>query len=57
MGTSLDIFTAVEIQWLEQPFTFNLDKDSSSHCGIIHYENTPIQLYWKVYHQKMKIFR
>ena len=21
-----------------------------------HYENTPIQLYWKFYHQKMKIF-
>ena len=23
----------------------------------IHYENTPIQIYWKFYHQKMKIFR
>ena len=23
----------------------------------IHYENTPIQMYWKFYHQKMKIFR
>ena len=23
----------------------------------LHYENTPIQLYWKFYHQKMKIFR
>ena len=22
-----------------------------------HYENTPIQMYWKFYHQKMKIFR
>ena len=22
-----------------------------------HYENTPIQIYWKLYHQKMKIFR
>ena len=22
-----------------------------------HYENTPIQIYWKFYHQKMKIFR
>ena len=22
-----------------------------------HYENTPIQLYWKFYHQKMKNFR
>ena len=21
-----------------------------------HYENTPIQIYWKIYHQKMKIF-
>ena len=23
---------------------------------ISHYENTPIQIYWKFYHQKMKIF-
>ena len=23
----------------------------------MHYENKPIQLYWKFYHQKMKIFR
>ena len=22
----------------------------------IHYENMPIQIYWKFYHQKMKIF-
>ena len=22
-----------------------------------HYENTPIRIYWKFYHQKMKIFR
>ena len=24
---------------------------------VFHYENMPIQLYWKFYHQKMKIFR
>ena len=24
---------------------------------IAHYENTPIQIYWEFYHQKMKIFR
>ena len=23
---------------------------------VCHYENTPIQLYWKFYHQKMKNF-
>ena len=23
----------------------------------IHYESMPIQIYWKIYHQKMKIFR
>ena len=23
---------------------------------IVHYENTPIQIYWKFYHQKLKIF-
>ena len=22
-----------------------------------HYENMPIQIYWKLYHQKMKVFR
>ena len=25
--------------------------------GIIQYENTPIQIYWKFYNQKRKIFR
>ena len=24
--------------------------------SLIHYENTHIQIYWKFYHQKMKIF-
>ena len=23
----------------------------------LHYENTPIHIYWKFYHQQMKIFR
>ena len=23
----------------------------------LHYENMPIQIYWKFYHQKLKIFR
>ena len=23
----------------------------------MHYENKPIQIYWKFYHQKMKIFK
>ena len=23
----------------------------------LHYENTPIQIFWKFYHQEMKIFR
>ena len=23
----------------------------------IHYENTPIQIYWKFHHQKLKVFR
>ena len=30
------------------------------HCNTanaIHYENIPIQIYWKFYYQKMKIFR
>ena len=28
----------------------------SQHCNI-HYENTPIQIHWKFYHQKLAIFR
>ena len=28
---------------------------SAKEC--VHYENMPIQIYWKFYHQKMKIFR
>ena len=23
----------------------------------IHYENMPIQIYWKFYHEKLKVFR
>ena len=26
-------------------------------CGFKHYENTPIQIYWKFHHQKLKVFR
>ena len=25
--------------------------------SLAHYENTPIQIYWKFYHQKMAIFQ
>ena len=25
--------------------------------ALFHYENMPIQIYWKFYHQKLKIFR
>ena len=28
-----------------------------NNASIMHYENMPIQIYWKIYHQKMKIFR
>ena len=28
-----------------------------SRISFLHYENIPIQIYWKFYHQKMKIFR
>ena len=24
---------------------------------LFHYENTPIQVYWKFHHQKLKVFR
>ena len=26
-------------------------------CFTLHYENMPIQIYWKFYNQKLKIFR
>ena len=41
-------------------FDFQNDQNVASDLGLHrlqHYENTPIQLYWKFYHQKMKIFR
>ena len=25
--------------------------------GAVHYEHTPIQIYWKFHHQKLKVFR
>ena len=25
--------------------------------GLLHYENMPIQIFWRFYHEKMKIFR
>ena len=31
--------------------------DFSDPCINCHYENMPIQIYWKFYNQKMKIFR
>ena len=32
--------------------------DGSRHARTcFHHENTPIQIYWKFHHQKMKIFR
>ena len=43
--------------------TFSLDK---AHCDVSsikwitpchHYENTPIQIYWEFYYQKIKIFK
>ena len=24
---------------------------------VFHYENTPIQIYWKFHHQQLKVFR
>ena len=26
-------------------------------CYVNHYENMPVQIYWKFYYQKLKIFR
>ena len=31
--------------------------ESDPDARWLHYENTPIKIYWKFYHQKMKIFR
>ena len=35
-------------------YLFCISKDPN--FAIFHYENTPIQIYWKFYNQKMKIF-
>ena len=52
------------------PFSFNFNTDFQtsmlkyslrplilSAAAAAHYENTPIQIYWKFYNQKRKIFR
>ena len=31
--------------------------DNLHEMSAYHYENKPIQIYWKFYHQKLKIFR
>ena len=31
--------------------------EASSRSLVYHYENMPIQIYWKFHHQKLKIFR
>ena len=36
------------LRWVREPYTERV---------IMHNENMPIQIYWKFYHQKMKIFR
>ena len=35
---------------------FYFNHNAQFHCAF-HYENTPIQIYRKFHHQKMKIFR
>ena len=32
-------------------------RNSCTYTDRLHYENTPIQIYWKFYHQKMAIFQ
>ena len=53
-------------KWKDPPNTTIRQKTGEKHKkapqraaprNIIHYENTPIQIYWKFYHQKRKIFR
>ena len=31
--------------------------NTAAQASFGHYENTPVQIYWKFYHQKMKTFR
>ena len=45
-----------------QAWTISINPDQkkqniTSEQGLHHYENTPIQIYWKFYNQKMNIFR
>ena len=41
----------------ESKNSYNDTWPSFAAFGIVHYENMPIQIYWKFNHQKMKIFR
>ena len=41
-------------------FTIHWAKSADSRLMVLvvyHYKNTPIQIYWKFYHQKLKFFR
>ena len=38
------------------PVSLLIDKTLGVLYGI-HYKNTPIQIYWKFYHRKMKVYR
>ena len=39
------------------PWLFHQTRYQSLTAELKHYENTPIQIYWKFYHENMKIFR
>ena len=41
----------------ESPITVLKGSVFTTVLRMIHYENMPIQIYWKFYHQKIKIFR
>ena len=52
--SSLDAF------WIAKDASFLMRKtktDAQADLNLHHYENTPIQIHWDFYHQKMKIFR
>ena len=45
------------VDWKQTKFKKVATTEGVSVRHNIHYKNMPIQIYWKLYHQKLKIFR
>ena len=47
----------IKVNFYCEPHPTGICRKIHKALQIVHYENTPIQIYWKFYHQKMAIFQ